>query len=684
MAINLTELLKKTSELVSASNLMETTKEIWSSDRQFTYPAFQRTAKKITGLLRSWDVKARIFEVPADGRTVFGDWKMPLGWDCRSARLEIYDPFEERGTVLADASVRPTGVVMWSGPTPPEGITAGVVRIESKEDLQNKRRQIVGRIVYMPVNPRPFKRELLDAGALGVVTSFSPIAAKRPGVTAWINGWSDDPQGWAFHAEDTPLPAMVISPEVGVKLDVLLDRGPVKLRMKIDAEYREDIMPLVSGMLEGSLAEEVLAIGHIMEQGANDNASGAAVILESLRVLQKGTADGVLPARRRVVRGLLVNECYGTIGFALMNPGIMRRITAAINWDTLGRHREADGVVFRRHYCPDISASVVDTLLDLLLREWLPQAAPYAIIQKERPFMLTDNVFNDPVFGIPCPYVDSQDDVWHTSGDDMEGISPQTLHAFATISAAYLQYLASAGTAEALWLARHTVQRYGQIMEKVACEHELILTETLKPEGLPYHLFSACEHLDYVLETGERAVLSAKRFVEREERSQANAALQKMLRHLRRLNELEKKRLRDIAACEPKEPAVSSVFGEWGQLRPLRRFIGTPTYANIHYAQVMERELSSPTWNARVIVALFQADGTRTLAEIARRIKYEYGRPCDPELLRQFVFMAEHGLLQWLKPGEEIPKERKVLSGVAAESAKKREERLEEANEQTE
>ena len=51
-----------------------------------------------------WNVRARPFELPADGKTVLGDWKMPLGWECPTATLEIIDPFELRRYVEEEFS----------------------------------------------------------------------------------------------------------------------------------------------------------------------------------------------------------------------------------------------------------------------------------------------------------------------------------------------------------------------------------------------------------------------------------------------------------------------------------------------------------------------------------------------------------------------------------------------------
>lgn len=671
MRVNLSERLKAASELVSENSLLELNRLIWETDRAYTFPAFHTTARHVSAKLRDWGVRARTFEIPADGKTMYGDWKMPLGWDCHHASLEIYDPFEERGRVLADRKKVNTCVIMWSGATPPEGITAQVIRIADRDDLLARLNQVKGKIVYTPENPRGFKRTLFDAGALAVVTSWCRNAHLIPDATFWINGWSDDPGGWAFHAGDAPLPGMVISPQTGVDLDVLIDRGPVKLRMKIDAKYMESSMPVVCGYIDAPLQEEVLAIGHSMEQGANDNASACAVILESLRVLQEATQKGALAPLRRAVRGILTNECYGTMGFAGMNPGILRRVQAGVNFDTLGRSAENVDARYRHHRCPDAGASVADTLMALLLEKALSKPTVYVKWQGDRPFALTDNHFNDPLIGVHCPYVDSQDRYWHTSKDTMDTISGRTLVTFASVSVAYLHFLATATLPEALWLAQQTVRRYGVRIEQIAGDAAAELDAPGADK--PLLLAQVFDQLDYVKEIADRSVMSAKRFMLREERAQGHLALLKIQRHLRRLVDLEKRRLRELAGFDASELPKFTGYDDIAELRPYKRFIGTPTYEGL--SREVRDTVSSPVWSAQLHCATFWADGKHTFADIVRRISYEFDAEKDVTefLAEHFRFMGEHGLMTWLKPGEAIPKppkpEKKTAGTAEADGA---------------
>jgi hypothetical protein len=658
MPINLNERLKAAAELVSSQSILEFLELIWSNDRFFTFPAYQKTAKLVAERMRAFEIKTDTCELPADGKTVFGDWRMPLGWDCTKAVLEIVEPAGNR--VIADLEKFRTHIVMWSGPTPPEGLTAEAVFAADETELEAALPALRGKILVTPLNPRTFKKRAADAGAAAIVTSYCRNAEVIPDAVFWFNGWSDSPDGWAFNAGDTPLPAMGISPNTGRELQELARRGPVTLKMTVHSRYYETTLPIVHGVVPGASQEEVLAIGHAMEQGVNDNATGAAVILETLRVIDAGVKAGKLAPLKRGVRGILTNECYGTVGFAAKNPKLMKRTLAGVNFDTLGRHRDDTGAKFRHHRCPDASASVADTLMALLLDEWLPRKLPHLHLRRDLPFALTDNAYCDPQIGVHCTYVDSQDHFWHTSADTMEKIDPPTLHAFAAISVAYLHFLATAGTEEALWLARMTVARYGRNLQDTAadCAAEIasfaggtpaVRTAAVSAaQDKPAALARALDQIDYLREIGELAIASALRFVPKEERAAARSAIQKERRHLKRLCELEKRRMKELAGCEPGAAvlfAAQNTIEDIAEKKPLKKFIGTPAYDTIPLA---ERTEGGQVWSAHLHCALFWCDGTLPVREILRRVSYEFpGRDHSEYIAKHLRFMAKHGLIEW-------------------------------------
>ncbi len=642
MAVDLQARLKAFAKLVSEKSLVDLVGTIWKNDRQFTYPAFARTAEIVRSKIQNWGIEGEICHLPADGKTMYGDWKMPLAWDCTSATLEIVSP-RVKNRVIADRKDRPTHTIMWCGPTPPEGITADVVRIEDRKELRKKLSAVKNKIVYTPSHPMEFKAILVKAGALAVVTSYCRNRELLPEATFWFNGWSDNPTGWAFHADDTPLPGMAISGTTGAELDALLKHGRVTLKMTVASRYFEGTLPIVSGFIPGSGKDEILAIGHAMEQGANDNASGCAVILESLRAIKSSSKLKALPPLKRGVRGVLTNECYGTIGYAAKNPEIMLRLVAALNWDTVGRYQESATAIFRQHRCADASASVIDTLIGMLMDSWLHKTLPFAKTRRDMAFALTDNAYNDPDIGVPCAYVDSQDRFWHTSADTLDTIHGPTLHAFAVISATYLHFLASAGAEEILFLADHTLREYGKRIDATTSTYAVQLRE--KSANKPQVLAKAFDHLDYILLICSRTLRAALMLIPKSEQHDADMELNRLIGHARNRVKLEQQHLKSLAGCAPGELKPVRGISDIAKLRPRKKFIGTPSYEGLKQRSLPGA--GSPTWNAPLQCAMFWARGELTVAEILRRVAYEHGRDLSELLAEHFRYMAKHGLLEW-------------------------------------
>jgi aminopeptidase-like protein len=61
------------------------------------------------------------------------------------------------------------------------------------------------------------------------------------------------------------------------------------------------------------------------KQGANDNASGCAAILETARVIKKLADEGKTPPLKRSIRFLFVPEISGTIAYLKKYPELIKR-----------------------------------------------------------------------------------------------------------------------------------------------------------------------------------------------------------------------------------------------------------------------------------------------------------------------------------------------------------------------
>src|ERR1044072_963206 len=93
---------------------------IWDTDRWFTFPKFEETAKNVAAMMRRAGLEdVEIGTPPADGVSQGGFWTMPLAWDVKTATLEIVEtavPADQR--ILAGYQRVPASPWLWRGPTP--------------------------------------------------------------------------------------------------------------------------------------------------------------------------------------------------------------------------------------------------------------------------------------------------------------------------------------------------------------------------------------------------------------------------------------------------------------------------------------------------------------------------------------------------------------------------------------
>src|SRR3954470_19099718 len=123
------KLLRTLLEAANADQAVRDVRTIWETDRWFTFPKFEETAKNVAAIMKRAGLEdVEIGNAPADGVTQAGFWTEPMAWDVHVGTLEIVEPqvpAEQR--ILADYQKVPSTVCMWSGPTPAGGVVAEVV-----------------------------------------------------------------------------------------------------------------------------------------------------------------------------------------------------------------------------------------------------------------------------------------------------------------------------------------------------------------------------------------------------------------------------------------------------------------------------------------------------------------------------------------------------------------------------
>lgn len=267
-------------------------------------------------------------------------------WEPVSSSLRILGQQE----YLLSSETNRNMIYMYSSSTPTEGVTAEVIYIESKEDLDSK--EVAGKILFSDqVNYRTLQSAINENGALGALTYDLPAYLQPE-----KNITSIQFRGLRYDAK-YPAWAIALSYEAKEKLKAELAKGKVEILVKAETKiYESEELTVVANVKGSKLPLESLVFSaHIQEPGANDNATGVGTQLEMARItadlMKKGKLD-----LKRTLTFLWGDEIISTRRYIQEDD----KREAAINWgislDMVGENTDVTGGTFLIEKMPDPSA----------------------------------------------------------------------------------------------------------------------------------------------------------------------------------------------------------------------------------------------------------------------------------------------------------------------------------------
>jgi len=641
------DLLSLIAPMLDGARVLEDAAGIHSLDRWFTFSKFQESARHSAGRLREAGVSGvEIIQAPADGKSIFADWMMPLAWEVEGATFDVIGS-DGGAQCIADRAQTPQCLAMWSAPTPPEGVEGELIWIADAADPKSYPPEgIRGKIVFTSASPHQAKRVVSERGGIGILSDLP----RMPEAVSWVNSWSDNPGGWAFHVDDTPGWAFLISPRQGDRIRARLQSGEkLRARARVRSKLGVGELPTVTGVIPGASAEEVLMLGHQFEQGAIDNASGVAIMIEAMRALQRLISQGKLAPPKRTIRCLFVSECYTTFCWTQTHPAA-RKTVAAICLDSPAGDPRLMSKPLTIYGNPHANMSYVDSLLAAIAREAMP-ALPGYPWQDVGFFSATDNLIADPSVGIPCPWLGAHSRTWHTSADTPDLLDPAQLAVVARMTAAYAYLIATADAGRALDFAYLAAARGRAALSAAGvAEIEKIGSSDLDDSML---------QLAYLADRQAEAVGSAVSLVDRAQRSSARAQIRALQRDLRRAGRVEGDALARKAGRPKLRPAAPDLDATLLSVHPRRLVPGPLTLDRVPLSERGGRP--DPRWSSALFSVLCWCDGKRSLAEAcylaARELRGartlapdELAKRIDPSagsLLEYFEFLRAHGYVAW-------------------------------------
>jgi hypothetical protein len=589
-------------------------KGIWENDRWFRTPSFVKTARYCAALMREMGLAdIEMLPVKADGRTPYGDWVLPRAWNARSASLKLIGKPPGPDVVLCDYQLNPCSLIMYSAPHPL--VETAAVLVDDPTRLPDV--SLEGKIIVT----RRIARELVPIavkyGAIGIASDYIPL---YPGIRdtreqmAGFHRWDND---FIVPTDTHGLFGFSLDPAGGSLLRSLLKEGPVRLAAEVDTLIYEGESYTVSGAIPGQEADagELVAFGHLYEPGANDNASGCAVLLELARCIQAGLRKGKIPAPRRTIRFVFGHECVGSMAYVSSHPERIGKTHFALVADMVGTEK-IDKARLGLYHNPIASWSCLDALAPEIVNAY--QRRRGTVFEwDEKVYGGGDSHLADPCFKMSSVmYMAVPALSYHSSMDIPDRIEPDILMRNGILMGTLLLFCAGLGPGEAPWLREKILEDI-----KLRRQHE----------------------------AGHRKGLWDIA------RSRALAEPEELPPVFRQLPE----------GVSEAEAAIVPVRLVKGSLT----FAAKPIFLDQPWPPAPEKPLNVPTfWGGNVLgTALFWADGKRNLWQIAVLSWLEGDSGSSPEnsqvrgmaehfhfLKRYFTFLSENGYMRLTAASEKV------------------------------
>jgi hypothetical protein len=618
-------------------------------------PMYREAAEWVHATLQGYGLATTLERFPA--REGIRAWAEPMfqEWWCDEATLHL---IEADGSTqrLADYREVPLSLMPRSAAAEGEYDVVAIDGGDRAEDYAGH--DVRGKLVLtrsMPMSAHPWAIERFGAAGLIFDGMRSIPVICPPG------DLQDDIQyaSWWWWGGETRAFGFALSPRAGSALRRTIERrtrrglAPVRLRAVVRSHFADGSIEAVTAYVPGQTDEQVLIVSHLCHPApfANDNASGAATTMETARALTALIAAGRLAQPQRGIRFLWVPEMTGTYAYLAAHEEQLPRTIAGLNLDMVGADQNQSGSSWLITRPSDAMPSFAPDLLEAIREGFFGAAHTFA---GQNEFALfrhsvtpysngSDHyILGDPSVGIPAPLlIEWPDRFYHTTADTLDKLSPHALHRSGALAGTYAYFIANAGAHESDWLAREMNARFEM---RLARELQSATTTRLggaAPEGPAWE-----QRVAFRLDRQEAALESLVRLDPSFDAQPWHADAQSI----------------SAAAWQRAQP----ILGDWhatdspaldaaqARLIPVRRYRG-PLNIGPHLRRLAadEREAARATLRQHSAftelpadIALYWADGRRTLAQILDLVEFEVGVRDPVGMANYFALLARLELIE--------------------------------------
>jgi len=424
--MNLDRLISRLKDEVSGARAQRVVERIARYHRIQGSPGYDEAIEYVRGLLDEAGIESNVHAYPADGKAKTYEWTAPPAWDVRSGSLHQIAPSER---LLVSFDEVPQGVVAHSPGGRFEGELVDVGA--GTDDAGYEGAEVDGRVILASGRVSEVEKQAGSRGAVAIVAY--PDSERASADHDLVQYQGIFPRAEAIEGL---VPAFSISRRTADRLQKTLRREAVTVRGEIDAAFVDGDLRVLEAFVRGSDPEagETILVAHICHprQSANDNASGAGLMVELARTLQRLREEIGL---RHTVRFVWVPEFYGTLPWSAAHVDELSHAHFVFNLDMVGQSPDEIGEPLRISRVPNAVPSYLNACIEPVARR-VASLSAVAPGGSRRPFHWSFDVpcggsdhlvFAAAPHRIPAVMVHHDDPYWHTSHDTVDKVDPSRL-----------------------------------------------------------------------------------------------------------------------------------------------------------------------------------------------------------------------------------------------------------------
>lgn len=521
---------------------------------------------------------ARIEQFISDGETKYWTWTTPLGWEVKSAELNLVKPENTRIVRYKDT---PTSLHTYSKGTPLEGVTAELMDVgEGTKPKHYEGKDVKGKLVLATGRAKQVHEQAVyKYGALGVITDSLTHEIDN------IRESLDIPDAHAYQSI-WPLKEELDKVSFGFSLSkrqgnhlrtMLRDGKQVVLSAKVNAKLFPGKLDVVTATIQGASKpdEEIFLIAHLChpKPSANDNASGCGSLIEIARTIKTLISSGKIKKPVRTIRFLWVPETFGTIAYLYHHEDQVSKLIAGINLDMVGQDQEVCKSTLNLDKTPDSNPSFLNDYIFNLIERSVEEFDQETTFGSGSTFRYAINSFsggsdhaefNDSTFTIPCVMLLQWPDLYyHSSMDSIDKVSEDSLKRIGWIATVAVLTLANATIEDTIIMANLT--RIGGLtrLRKEAKKTVTYLHKAINgaPEELEKKLLEITINLknkiEHIVWREKQAIRSVKRIGNNAELTNI---IKQYILDIEQNSKHELKRFNEILAYAKKTAGITSLI----------------------------------------------------------------------------------------------------------------------------